>query len=40
MGGLFPGNKYDQQPSNDSLDPNGTTGNTCGFKVDCGPGSV
>jgi hypothetical protein len=40
MGGLFPGNKYDQQPVYDPLDPNRTTGNTCSFDVDCGPGSV
>jgi hypothetical protein len=39
MGGLFPGNRNDQQPVYDPLDPNRTTGNTCSFDVDCGPGS-
>jgi hypothetical protein len=38
-GGLFPGNKHDQVPVFDPLDPNGTVGNTCSFTVDCGPGS-
>ena len=38
-GGLFPGNKHDQQPVQAPLDPNRTYGNTCSFDVDCGPGS-
>ena len=39
-GGLFPGNKYDQQPVYDPLDLNRTVGNTCSFNIDCGPGSL
>jgi hypothetical protein len=39
MGGLSPGNSNDEQPVYDPLDPNGTTGNTCSFNTDCGPGS-
>jgi hypothetical protein len=38
-GGLFPGNKNDQQPVSAPLDLNRTYGNTCSFDVDCGPGS-
>lgn len=38
-GGLFPGNRNDQQPVRSSLDVNGTYGNTCSFDVDCGPSS-
>ena len=38
-GGLFPGNKYDQEPVYDPLDPNRTVGNTCTFDIDCGPGN-
>ena len=38
-GGLFPGNRNDQVPTFDPLDPNGTVGNTCSFDVDCGPGN-
>lgn len=38
-GGLFPGNKNDQQPVDAPLDINGTYGNTCSFDTDCGPGS-
>ena len=38
-GGLFPGNKNDRQPVFSPVDPNGTTGNTCSFDTDCGPGS-
>lgn len=38
-GGLFPGNKNDQQPVYSPLDVNGTYGNTCSFDTDCGPGS-
>ena|SRR5713226_4616061 len=40
VGGLAPGNDNDQQPVYDPTDPNGTTGDTCQFDVDCGPGSV
>ena len=39
-GGLNPGNSNDQQPVNSPTDPNGTTGNTCSFDTDCGPGSI
>jgi hypothetical protein len=38
-GGLFPGNRNDNQPVYDPLDVNRTQGNTCMFDVDCGPGS-
>lgn len=37
--GLFPGNSNDRQPVYDPLDPNKTTGNTCSFDTDCGPGA-
>jgi len=39
MGGLAPGNSNDRVPVTNPLDPNRTTGNTCQFDVDCGPGS-
>lgn len=39
IGGISPGNKNDRQPVYDPLDPNRTTGNTCSFDTDCGPGS-
>jgi len=39
VGGLFPGNRNDREPVYDPLDPNRTTGNTCSFNTDCGPGS-
>jgi hypothetical protein len=39
VGGLFPGNKYDNEPVHAPLDLNRTYGNTCEFDVDCGPGS-
>ena len=39
MGGMNPGNKHDRRPVYDPMDINGTTGNTCQFNVDCGPGS-
>lgn len=39
-GGLFPGNRNDEQPVFNPLDPNRTYGNTCSFDIDCGPGSV
>jgi len=40
MGGIFPGNKYDNKPVYSPTDPNRTYGNTCSFDTDCGPGSV
>jgi len=40
MGGISPGNSNDRVPVTNPLDVNGTTGNTCQFSVDCGPGSV
>lgn len=39
IGGIQPGNKWDRKPVYDPLDPNRTTGNTCSFDTDCGPGS-
>ena len=39
VGGISPGNKFDRQPVYSPLDPNRTTGNTCSFDTDCGPGS-
>ena len=38
-GGIFPGNKYDQEPVYAPLDLNQTYGDTCSFDTDCGPGS-
>lgn len=38
-GGISPGNSNDSQPVESPIDPNGTTGNTCSFDTDCGPGS-
>jgi hypothetical protein len=35
-GGLFPGNKHDQQPMRAPIDPDRTYGNTCSFDSDCG----
>lgn len=40
VGGLMPGNRYDQQPVVSPLDLNQTYGDTCSFNTDCGPGSV
>src|ERR687887_118817 len=40
VGGLFPGNRNDQQPVKTPFDPNNTYGNTCALDTDCGPGSV
>jgi hypothetical protein len=40
LDGLSPGNSNDQEPVYDPLDPNETTGDTCQFDTDCGPGSV
>jgi len=37
--GISPGNSNDRQPVYNPLDPNRTTGNTCSFNTDCGPGS-
>ena len=39
-GGINPGNSNDQQPVYSPTDPNNTTGNTCQFDIDCGPGST
>ncbi|SRR5579885_513153 len=39
-GGIDPGNSNDQQPVYSPTDPNGTTGDTCEFDTDCGPGST
>lgn len=39
-GGLNPGNSNDQQPVYSPTDPNSTTGDTCSFDTDCGPGSI
>lgn len=39
VGGLSPGNSNDRAPVRDTLDLNGTAGNTCSFDTDCGPGS-
>ena len=39
IAGIQPGNKWDQRPVYDPLDPNRTTGSTCSFDTDCGPGS-
>jgi len=40
MGGLFPGNRYDDKPVYDPLDLNRprTFANTCSFNTDCGIG--
>lgn len=38
-GGINPGNRYDRAPVYSPLDPNKSTGNTCSFDTDCGPGS-
>jgi hypothetical protein len=38
VGGISPGNSNDKTPVYDPLDPNHTTGNTCQFNTDCGPG--
>lgn len=40
VGGLFPGNRYDNRPVYAPTDPNQTYGNTCSFDIECGPGSV
>ena len=37
--GMNPGNDNDRSPVYDPLDPNHTTGDTCQFDTDCGPGS-
>lgn len=39
-GGISPGNSNDRRPVESPTDPNGTTGNTCSFDTDCGPGSI
>lgn len=38
VGGLSPGNSNDTEPVYDSMDMNGTYGNTCSFDTDCGVG--
>jgi hypothetical protein len=38
VGGMMPGNSNDRVPVSSPLDPNGSTGNTCSFNTDCGPG--
>lgn len=38
-GGMNPGNRYDEQPVEDPMDPNDTVGDTCKFDTDCGPGN-
>lgn len=38
-GGIQPGNDNDRQPVYSPMDPNRTTGNTCQFNTDCGPGA-
>ncbi len=37
-GGISPGNSNDRTPVRNTLDINGTYGNTCQFDTDCGPG--
>jgi hypothetical protein len=39
VGGIEPGNRHDNVPVYNPLDPNRTYGNTCQFDTDCGPGS-
>ena len=39
VGGIFPGNRNDQQPVKAPLDLDKTYGNTCSFDTDCGPRS-
>jgi hypothetical protein len=36
VGGLFPGNRYNQVPVYDPLDLDESVGNTCTFDIDCG----
>jgi hypothetical protein len=38
VAGQNPGNSNDREPARNPLDPVGTSGNTCQFDVDCGPG--
>ena len=40
VGGLNPGNDGDREPVYSPTDPNQTTGDTCQFSTDCGPGSL
>ena len=40
MGGLYPGNSYDNQPVRYYNDITGKRGNTCQFDTDCGPGGT
>jgi hypothetical protein len=39
IGSIEPGNSHDKQPVSSPIDPNGTTGDTCSFDTNCGPGS-
>jgi len=39
IGGLYPGNKYDDNPVEFFPDINKTHGDTCSFDTDCGSGS-
>jgi hypothetical protein len=38
MGGMSPGNRYDQQPAYNPMDITGQQGSTCSFDMDCGVG--
>ena len=38
VGGMQPGNSYDQQPAYNPMDLTGQQGNTCQFDTDCGVG--
>jgi hypothetical protein len=40
VGGLNPGNNGDGEPVYSPTDPNQTTGDTCQFSTECGPGSI
>ena len=38
MGGLRPGNDYDDKPVYNRMNPRDKTGETCRFDIDCGVG--
>lgn len=40
VAGMHPGNSNDRQPAYNPLDPSRTTGQTCQFDVNCGPGHL
>src|SRR4029077_17981241 len=40
VGGMNPGNSNDRQPAYNPLDPARTSGQTCQFDVNCGPGHM